>query len=62
MSGPIVRQRHTVQAARKSRTFFFNGLDAGSFDEVINPIAMEPPVQCTLYLKVKYEVEPIKAR
>jgi hypothetical protein len=56
------RQKYTTQAARKSRTFFFNGLDADGFDDVINPVVVEPAVQFTLYLKVKYEVEQIKAK
>ena len=56
------RQKYTTQAARKSRTFFFNGLDGDSFDAVINPVITEPVVQFTLYLKVKYEVEQAKAR
>jgi hypothetical protein len=46
-----------VQRARKSRTFFFNPLNADGFDAVINPIVIEPVVQFTLYLRVKYEVE-----
>lgn len=52
---PSFRQRHTVHGLRKGRTFFFNGLDAGEFDAVVNPSPLEPPVQFTLYLKVKYE-------
>ena len=56
------RQKYTVQGARKSRTVVFNGLDSDGFDAVINPVILEPVVQCTLYLKVKYEVEPVKAR
>ena len=54
------RNRHTVQRARKSRTFFFNPLTADGFDQVINPAPIEPVVQFTLYLKVKYELEPSK--
>lgn len=57
MGGASYRQRYTVQAARKSTTFFFNGLDADGFDDVIHPIVIEPVVQFTLSLKVKYEVE-----
>ena len=49
-------QRYTVQQARKGRTFVFNGLDGDGFDKVINPVIVEPVVQFTLYLKVKYEV------
>ncbi len=55
-------QKYTIQGARKSRTFHYNGLDGNSFDEVINPVVVEPPVQFTLYLKVKYNVEPVKAK
>jgi len=49
-------QRYTIQQARKGKTFFFDGLDGNGFDRVINPIIIEPVVQFTLYLKVKYEV------
>ena len=54
------RQNYTIQSARKTRTFYYNGLDADGFDAVINPVVIEPVVQFTLYLKVKYEVEPTK--
>jgi uncharacterized protein YggE len=54
------RQRYTVQGARKSRTFFFNALDADGFDQVINPVVVEPVVQFTLYLKVKYAMGQVK--
>ncbi len=56
------RQKYNVQSARKGRTFFFNGLDANGFDEVIDPVVVEPVVQFTLYLKIKYEVEQVKAK
>jgi hypothetical protein len=49
--------KYIIQRARKSRTFFFNPLNADGFDAVINPIVIEPVVQFTLYLRVKYEVE-----
>ena len=52
-----LKQKYTVKNARKSRTFFFNPLDADGFDAVINPVVIEPVVQFTLYLKVKYEIE-----
>ncbi|HEV3468530.1 MAG TPA: SIMPL domain-containing protein [Pyrinomonadaceae bacterium] len=52
--------KYTVQRARKSRTFFFNALTADGFDAVINPVVIEPVVQFTLYLKVKYEIEQPK--
>ncbi len=52
------RQNRVVQGARKSRTFYFNALDAKSFDHVVNPVVVEPVVQFTLYLKVKFETGP----
>lgn len=52
-----LKQKYTVKNARKSRTFFFNPLDADGFDSVINPVVIEPVVQFTLYLKVRYEIE-----
>lgn len=53
-------QKYVIQTARKSRTFFFNPLNAKNFDIVINPVVIEPVVQFTLYLKVRYEMEPPK--
>jgi uncharacterized protein YggE len=53
----IDRQKYAVQGARKSRTFFFNPLDADGFDQVINPVVLEPVVQFTLYVRMKYEME-----
>lgn len=55
---PEQRNQRTVHSLRKSRTFFFNGLDADGFDKVINPVITEPVVQFTLYLKVKYDSAP----
>lgn len=49
------RQRYTVLGARKARTFYYNALNAKSFDRVLNPVVTEPVVQVTLYLKVKYD-------
>jgi uncharacterized protein YggE len=54
------RQRYAIQRARKSRTFYFNALNADGFDHIINPVVIEPVVQFTLYLKVRYEIEQIK--
>ena len=62
IDGPLNRQSLTVQRVRKGTTFVFNGLSGDGFDQVINPVVIEPVVQFTLYLKVKYEVEPIKAK
>ncbi len=49
------RQKYAVQGARKSRTFYFDALNAKSFDQVVNPVQVEPVVQFTLYLKLKYD-------
>jgi uncharacterized protein YggE len=54
------RNRYAVQGARKSRTFFFNPLNADGFDYVINPVVVEPVVQFTLYLKVIYGTDQPK--
>jgi uncharacterized protein YggE len=54
------RGRYAVQGARKSRTFFFNPLNADGFDYVINPVVVEPVVQFTLYLKVIYGTDQPK--
>lgn len=62
MNSNAIRQRYAVQQARKSRTFYYNGLDADGFDDVINPVITEPVVQFSLYLKVKYDVEQPKAQ
>jgi hypothetical protein len=62
MSNAVNRQNYTTQLARKNQTFYFNGLDADGFDDVITPVYNEPQVQCTLYLKVKYEIDQTKAR
>ena len=56
------RDKYVVQSARKSRTFFFNALAADGFDLVLNPLVIEPVVQFTLYLKVKYEIEQPKSK
>jgi uncharacterized protein YggE len=54
------RDKYTIQRARKSKTFYFNALDANGFDQVINPVVIEPVVQFTLYLKVRYDIEQAK--
>ncbi|MGC8642686.1 MAG: hypothetical protein ACP5XB_22745, partial [Isosphaeraceae bacterium] len=60
VSGPPGRPGLSTQTVRKSRTFYYHALDASGFDAVINPVILEPVVQFTLYLKVKYEVAPAK--
>ncbi len=54
MENAHFRQKYTTQSARKSRTFYFNPLDADRFDQVLNPVVTQPVVQFTLYLKVQY--------
>ena len=62
VSPDYYREKYTVQTARKNRTFFFNPLNADGFDTVVNPVVIEPVVQFTLYLKVKYEIEAAKSK
>ncbi|WP_435005204.1 SIMPL domain-containing protein [Tundrisphaera lichenicola] len=57
VEGAPDRSRLTVQSLRKSRTFLYNPLDADGFDRVIEPVILEPVVQFTHYLKLKYEIE-----
>jgi uncharacterized protein YggE len=45
-----------VVRERKSSTSFLEPLDASAFDAVINPVGVEPLVQFTLYLKVRYTI------
>ncbi len=58
---PFDRDRTTVQNARKSRTTYFNPLSGNGFDVVLNPTIIEPVVQFTTYIKVKY-AEPKKPK
>jgi len=39
---------------RKTSTSYYSPLDPAGFDAVINPAGVEPVVQLTLYLKIKY--------
>jgi uncharacterized protein YggE len=39
---------------RKSSSAYLDPLDSSIFDVVINPLGVEPMIQCTLYLKVRY--------
>jgi uncharacterized protein YggE len=57
VSGGPDRAQMSVQSLRKSRTFHFNPLGADGFDRVIDPVVLEPVVQFTLYLKLRYEIE-----
>lgn len=57
ISAPYDRSRYTVQNARKSRTTYFNPLKGAGFDLVVNPVIIEPVVQLTTYVKVKYQAQ-----
>ena len=46
-----------IKNSRKARTFYFDSVDMSGFDAVINPVILEPVVQFTLRLAVKYELE-----
>jgi uncharacterized protein YggE len=49
-----VDDNYRVVERRKSSTLFFDPLSPGKFDLVLTPIGLEPQVQCTFYLRVKY--------
>ncbi|MBI1832003.1 MAG: hypothetical protein HYR84_11195 [Planctomycetes bacterium] len=51
-----------MQGARKGRSFYYNPLTANGFDAILNPIIAEPVVQFTAHVRVKYEIEPAKAK
>jgi uncharacterized protein YggE len=50
--------RTRVVRERKSSTSYLEPLDRSAFDVVINPAGLEPVVQYTLYLKVRYSLTP----
>ncbi len=50
------RNVRTTISIRKSSTFYYEPLEASKFDKVINPVGIEPTVQFTLYLQVKYRL------
>ncbi|MDR3690456.1 MAG: hypothetical protein P4L46_13845 [Fimbriimonas sp.] len=48
-------RNYVVHGARKMRTFYYNPLTGKGFDKVVNPIVTDPVVQCTLYIKLRFE-------
>lgn len=46
--------RTRVVRERKSSTSYLEPLDRSEFDSVLSPIGIEPVVQATLYLKIRY--------
>ena len=43
-----------VVRSRKTSTFYYSPLDPSGFDTVLNPAGVEPVVQLSLYLKLRY--------
>jgi len=58
VSADFDQRQYIIQGARKNQTFYYNGLTAKQFDRDINPALTEPPVQFTIYLKVRYDRNP----
>src|SRR6266576_1335074 len=50
--------RTQVVRERKSSTSYLEALDPSAFDAVLSPIGIEPVVQSTLFLKVRYALAP----
>lgn len=48
--------RTRVVRERKSSTSYLELLDRSPFDAVLNPIGIEPVVQCTLFMRIKYNL------
>jgi uncharacterized protein YggE len=51
-----VDDNYRVVEQRKNSTLYFDALSPGKFDAVITPIELEPRVQATYYLRIKYFV------
>ena len=51
-----VDDNYRVVEQRKNSTLYFDALSAGKFDAVLTPIGLEPRVQATYYLRIKYFV------
>ncbi|MBV6457468.1 MAG: hypothetical protein HONBIEJF_00577 [Fimbriimonadaceae bacterium] len=48
------RPNQVIQLARKPRSFYYHGLEGKDFDTVLGPAPVEPMVQFTVYVRVKY--------
>jgi uncharacterized protein YggE len=51
-----VDDNYRVVEQRKNSTVYFEPLSPGKFDTVLEPIGLEPRVQATYYLRIKYFV------
>lgn len=54
-SGPV-DENYRVVERRKNSTFYFEPLEPGKFDMVLATVGIEPQVQCTYFMQVKYLV------
>ncbi|MDT4896582.1 MAG: hypothetical protein QOH25_1659 [Acidobacteriota bacterium] len=59
-TGNVDEENYRVVERRKNSTFFFEPLHPGQFDLVLNPVGLQPTVQCTFILRVKYFVDSHK--
>ena len=59
-TGNVDENDYRVVERRKNSTFFFEPLSPGQFDLVLNPVGLQPTVQCTFILRVKYFVDSHK--
>jgi uncharacterized protein YggE len=59
-TGNVDEENYRVVERRKNSTFFFEPLRPGQFDLVLNPVGLQPQVQCTFTLRVKYFVDSHK--
>jgi hypothetical protein len=59
-TGNVDENDYRVVERRKNSTFFFEPLHPGQFDLVLNPVGLQPTVQCTFILRVKYFVDSHK--
>ncbi len=53
-----IGSRSNVKKIRKPRTMFYNKIPYHQYDIVINPAILEPPVQYSYSLKIKYIIKP----
>lgn len=57
VSSSYYKSKTTTVHKRKMKTFYFKPIDQSGFDLVINPVIIEPVVQFTYILQVKFEIE-----
>lgn len=56
-TGNVDENDYRVIERRKNSTFFYEPLSPGQFDLVLTPVGLQPTVQCTFILRVKYFVD-----